>query len=166
MYSKEISAYRRYGFKEAAKLLGISVTKLRKMLVTAGAYQSPATIEAAHLQEQGLSTEDIAREMGISISYASSLVPYSKGEYNLEEKSQNARNIEAMRIRQASGAPPLKPRCASDEERQNRRAESHRKQNQKAAERIAAMTLEEYRAYRDHINALARESYKRRKEKK
>ncbi len=83
----------------------LSNLKVRKLLVTAGVYQSPsltlvngklidAAAEVIKLYGCGKSTNEIALELGLSRSTVNSLIPYSPGgAYNLEEKIDGSREM-------------------------------------------------------------------------
>ncbi len=79
--------------------LGLSRTKVRKILVTLGAIQSEITETAMKLKSQGLTIGQIADEMGVSMATVSTYLPYDTILYNGEEKSYNAIILERYRKR-------------------------------------------------------------------
>lgn len=85
--------------RAVATKLGLSRTKVRKILVTLGVIQSPITETAKKLKEQGMSLIDIADKLGVSIATVSTYLPYDTVIYNGEAKSPNAVRIDRYRER-------------------------------------------------------------------
>lgn len=83
----------------------LSNLKVRKLLVTAGVYQSPsltsaggknidAAVDVMKLYRERKSPEEIVTELGLSRSTVNSLIPYSTaGPYNLEERIDGTRDM-------------------------------------------------------------------------
>lgn len=97
-------AYEKQGSSEGsiravATGFGISRTKVRKILVTLGAIKSEITEKASELKAQGLTLEQIADEMGMSMATVSTYLPYNTVMYNGENQSANAGNIKRYRER-------------------------------------------------------------------
>ncbi len=90
--------------RAVATSLNLSRTKVRKILVTLGVIKSEITEQAKQLKEQGLTVEEIADEMGLSMATVSTYLPYDTVIYNGEEKSANALNIERYRERLKNSA--------------------------------------------------------------
>ena len=65
--------------------LGLSRTKVRKILVTLGIIKSEITNTAMKFKRQGLSLEEIADEMGLSMATVSIYLPYATVIYNSEK---------------------------------------------------------------------------------
>lgn len=83
--------------RQTAMHFGISEGKCRKILITTGDYRSPRTDEILRLVDAGLSLEDISRELSIGISAINAHLPYSKGEYNVDQPTVNAQRIRRHR---------------------------------------------------------------------
>ena len=67
-----------------AKRAGISLQKVRKILITAGAEK------IGKLRANGMSVPEIAEELGVKTNTVWSYLPYSKGMYNQEYPTINA----------------------------------------------------------------------------
>ena len=88
----------------------LSNLKVRKLLVTAGVYQSPsltkvdgvafdAAEEVRRLYEEGKNVKEIESMLKLSRSTVNSLIPYSEnGAYNLEEKIDGSRDEKNMSL--------------------------------------------------------------------
>ena len=68
---------------------GLSMTKIRKLLVTGGVYEFwkddiELVSEIAEMREEGLTDEQIREELSISVGTLSSLTPYRSGTYNAD----------------------------------------------------------------------------------
>ena len=82
---------------ETAKLLRVSSGKVRKMLITLGLWSNSRSEVVGSLYKGGLSPEEIANELDISIKTVNAYLPYSKGDYLGDDRSDNALRIEKMR---------------------------------------------------------------------
>ena len=100
---KDVNGHARIG--DLCTLFNLSNLKVRKLLVTAGVYQSTrlteingryvdAAEEVMKLYREGISEEGIASILSLSRSTVNSLIPYSEnGAYNLEEQIDGTRDI-------------------------------------------------------------------------
>ena len=88
--------------REAAKNLGISVMKLRKILITAGAYSTVLSKEIAALYNEGEEIESICKIECMSRACVYSYLPYQNIVYNLPEKSREAKKQKRYRERMRS----------------------------------------------------------------
>ncbi len=100
---KDVNGHARIG--DLCALFNLSNLKVRKLLVTAGFYQSTrlteiggryldAAEEVMKLHREGKSEEEIASVLSLSRSTVNSLLPYSdNGAYNLEEQIDGTRDI-------------------------------------------------------------------------
>ena len=68
-----------------AKRAGISLQKVRKILITAGAWSDETSEKIGKMRSNGMSVPEIAEEMGMKTN-----LPYSKGMYNQEYPTINA----------------------------------------------------------------------------
>ena len=73
-----------------AKRQNMSVLKVRKLLVSAGAFENEKTIQIHKLKSEGKSISEIVEITGYSKSSVNSFLPYSKIIYKMEEVSPNA----------------------------------------------------------------------------
>ena len=104
-YQMIIDAYKENSsIKEIAENLGVSVTKVRRVLITEGLWSSRSSRKVGELHQQGLSTGEIAEQLGISNKAVESYLPYSKGVYGDNNRSDSAARSEAYRERNAAAA--------------------------------------------------------------
>lgn len=80
----------------------MSRLKIRKILITTRDYSSSATRRAANLRGCGLKTSDIAVRMGLSSCTVTSLLPYEKTVYKLDEISTAAERVQLFRERKTA----------------------------------------------------------------
>lgn len=73
-----------------AEEMNITLLKLRKLLITAGAFTSDISTEVNELRKLGKSISEIMKITGLSRASVHSYLPYCKGLYNAEELSVNA----------------------------------------------------------------------------
>lgn len=73
-----------------AKRAGISLQKVRKILITAGAWSDETSEKIGKLRANGMSVPGIAEELGVKTNTVWSYLPYSKGMYNQEYPTINA----------------------------------------------------------------------------
>lgn len=85
-----------------AEEFDITRLKVRKILITTGDYASPQTREAAELRRRGKKTSEIAEKMGLAVCTVTSLLPYERTTYNLEEISTAAERIKVYRERKSA----------------------------------------------------------------
>ena len=82
-----------------AEEFGITRLKVRKILITTGDYDSTQTWEAAELRKAGLKTSQIAERLSVAPCTVTSLLPYEKVVYGLDEISTAAERIRLYRER-------------------------------------------------------------------
>lgn len=85
--------------KTIARQLKVSEQKVRKILITAGAWSSPISRKVAELQAAGKSLDEIAAALGITRNAVLSYTPYDRGMQNAEYPSLNALRIRASRAK-------------------------------------------------------------------
>lgn len=73
-----------------AKRAGISLQKVRKILITAGAWSDETSEKIWKMRSNGMSVPKIAEELGMKTNTVWSYLPYSKGMYNQEYPTINA----------------------------------------------------------------------------
>ena len=116
--------------------LGLSRTKVLKILVTLGVIKNDKTEKTLSLKNHGLSIEEIADELGVSMATVSSYLPYDTVIYNGTEKSSNAVNIDRYRER-------IKNTVASQVNRTNKNIVRYEEKNMRERqEKIYRLHLE------------------------
>lgn len=75
--------------KAMREYFGLTMTKIRKLLVTAGVYSFEKdgvdmVRKIQKLKEEGLSAAEISRELSVSIGSVNSFLPYESGVYNAD----------------------------------------------------------------------------------
>jgi FixJ family two-component response regulator len=88
--------------RTTAKNCGVSEQTARKILITAGEYISPITIQIASMIEQGKTVEKIAAELDMKPKTVQSYMPYRKGSYKAPP-SKNALRIRKYRHKKDLG---------------------------------------------------------------
>jgi len=100
LISMAVSEYNRSNnVRAVAKVIGISPMKVRKLLITAGAYKTELSEEIAGLYADGISINDIAVLLNISFASVSSYLPYNHAAYKLPDRSVNADSAARARSR-------------------------------------------------------------------
>jgi hypothetical protein len=88
--------------KHVAEELGITPLKVRKLLITAGVYQSTASMRVAALRADGKTIAQIQELTSLSRASVHGYLPYMKGIYNAAELSTDAERVKLYRARQAA----------------------------------------------------------------
>lgn len=83
---------------ETANAAGISTVKVRKILITVGLWESKTSIAVGNLFKTGLSTEEVANELSMSVKNVQAYMPYERGLYDGDELSSEA--IRSSRYRE------------------------------------------------------------------
>ncbi len=100
LISMAVSEYNRSNnVREVAKIIGISPMKVRKLLITAGAYKTELSEEVAFLYAEGKSINDIAKLLNMSFASVSSYLPYNHAAYKLPDRSVTADSAARARSR-------------------------------------------------------------------
>ena len=95
-----VASYKRTGsINDTALQTEISATKVRKILITEGLWESDRSREIRTLSDEGKSSQEIAGELHISRTMVQNYLPYEKGLYDEEEKSETAIRSEKYRER-------------------------------------------------------------------
>lgn len=103
--------------RRTAAAMGLSESATRKMLVTAREYDSPRKREIDLLRKQGMSVQQIAERLGVSVKAIDSYMPYKRGTYIIPAGSKNAEKLRECRarkecvenFRESSGTNPKMP---------------------------------------------------------
>ncbi|MFA7371314.1 MAG: hypothetical protein WCY78_05240, partial [Sphaerochaetaceae bacterium] len=87
-----VSVYKKtQSISETAKQTEISITKVRKILITAGLWTSARSEQIRELAEQGKSSTEIAEILNITAVMVRNYLPYEKGLYDEPDKTNTAR---------------------------------------------------------------------------
>lgn len=89
---------------ETAKATGVSTVKVRKILITEGLWESDTSIKIGELLNQGMTTEEIANTLFMSIKNVQAYMPYERGVYGGEELSKEAIRSDKYRNRMKKAA--------------------------------------------------------------
>lgn len=93
-----LSTYRKTeSIRETAIQHDMSRMKVRKILITAGVYSTPKSLKVNELIDEGLTAQEIAKEMQISVGSVNNLSAYRKGEHNSKSPSKSALNARKWR---------------------------------------------------------------------
>lgn len=87
--------------KLVAEEFCITPMKVRKLLITAGAYSSPLSAQVQRLYQEGKTIKEIQELTQLGRSSVNAYLPYSKTVYNAEEQSTNAERARLYRQRSA-----------------------------------------------------------------
>ncbi len=86
--------------KQTAAEFDMSPLKIRKLLITSGAYSNEISNEVNDLRAAGKSIVEIQELTGLKKSSVNGYLPYTKSIYKSEELSMNAERINVYRSRQ------------------------------------------------------------------
>ena len=84
---------------ELAEEFSMTWIKIRKLLITAGVYENPMSIEINRLKSEGKSVKEIQTITSLSSAAISGSLPYQKTIYNLEQQSELAERLKRYRRR-------------------------------------------------------------------
>jgi len=100
--------------KLLAEEFSITPIKVRKLLITAGAYETPTSLMVAELYANGKSLKEIQAITGLSAASVSGYLPYQKTIYKMDELSVLAERLKRYRERKTA-VEELKEIIASEE---------------------------------------------------
>lgn len=89
--------------KQIGRQLGISEQKVRKILITAGAWSSETSKKISSLVESGKSLDEIQAVTGLTRNAVLSYLPYERGMQNAEYPTINALRIRKCRQNKKKG---------------------------------------------------------------
>ena len=89
---------------ETAKATGVSTVKVRKILITEGLWESDTSIKIGELLNQGMTTEEIANTLYMTIKNVQAYIPYERCVYGGEELSKEAIRSDKYRNRMKKAA--------------------------------------------------------------
>lgn len=100
LYQEIIQLYQETSsVKETAKKLGTYPIKVRRVLITEGLWRSNTSDQIGFLYSSGLSVSEIAKQLFISEKNVQSYLPYSRGQYGGDNRSDEAVRSEVYRER-------------------------------------------------------------------
>ena len=95
-----VSLYETTGsLNETAKHLHVSVDTVRKMLISAGAYETARTRKIGELYQSGKSVREIAAALDLTENCVSANLPYTRSSYLIPSETVNAQRIRECRAR-------------------------------------------------------------------
>lgn len=89
---------------ETAKKTGTSTVKVRKILITEGLWKSATSEKVRGFLDKGMTTEEIACELHMSVKNVQAYMPYERGAYGGDEPSSDAMRSEIYRKRMKQAA--------------------------------------------------------------
>lgn len=105
LYQQIIDTYMETGsVKKTAESLNSYPIKVRRVLITEGLWHSKTSDQIAELSKQGLNVAEIAKKLIISEKNVQSYMPYSRGQYGGESRSNEAIRSEGYRDRMKKAA--------------------------------------------------------------
>ncbi len=105
LYDRIIESYAKTSsVKKTADELGTSVIKVRRVLITEGLWHSATSEKIIELYDQGYSTKEIADMLHYTEKNVQAFLPYSRGTYGRENKSQNSVRSKEYRERNQRAA--------------------------------------------------------------
>ncbi|MDO5332009.1 MAG: hypothetical protein Q4E99_04945, partial [Bacillota bacterium] len=93
LYETVIELYlKNHSVKDTAEQLNLSIVKVRRILITEGLWVSKRSNEVRALLEKGLTTEEIANQLGLTVKNVQQYIPYSRGLYAEKNTSDSIRS--------------------------------------------------------------------------
>ena len=89
---------------ETARAAGLSTVKVRKILITEGLWESSTSVAVGKLLKQGMTSEEIAGTLHMTVKNVQAYMPYERGIYGGEELSGEAKRAGRYRIRMKHAA--------------------------------------------------------------
>lgn len=85
-----------------AEEFSMTPIKIRKLLITSGAYETPTSVAVNKLYQEGKTVKDIQKIMGLSSASVNGYLPYFKTVYKMEEATLTAERLRKFRLRKAA----------------------------------------------------------------
>ena len=90
--------YLAYGsIKQVAQELGVSNSRVRKILINYGLFENEYSQKITELRERGLTQEEIAERLHLHPNTVNAYSPYEKGQYGKKNATKNALKLRAWR---------------------------------------------------------------------
>lgn len=83
--------------RKTAVKLGVSCSRIKKVLISSGIYSTARSREIEELYSSGMEATDIADTLKISRSCVNLYLPYTRPNYGSENPTKNASNIRECR---------------------------------------------------------------------
>lgn len=100
LFEKAATLYQENGsLQRTADALGVAYAKVRKILITMGAYDTPLTRSINVMRQAGKDPSEIAQVLGMSLKRVNAFLPYEKGVYGEETPSTDAKRSRLYRKR-------------------------------------------------------------------
>lgn len=90
--------------EETAAHLLLSTYKIRKLLITAGEWSSPFSVQVGRMKNSGQSVADIAAALNVSANLVSAYLPYDKTVYKVPDRTKDAARSDHYRQRNKKAA--------------------------------------------------------------
>ena len=100
---------RKLSYRQIAKKLDLSVSKVIKLLITCGVYSSDICRKINRLYASGKTIPEIQKSLNISRASVQAYLPYRKCVYNAKELSLNAERIRRYRQRKKAKQMAISP---------------------------------------------------------
>jgi len=126
---------------ETARATGMSTVKVRKILITEGLWESDTSIKIRNLLAQGLTTEEIAETLYMSMKNVQAYMPYERGIYGGDVLSPDA--VRAGRYRNRM------KKAASMQVAKRTKGEVNRTKDEEKSERTEEMTVKKTAEFKD-----------------
>lgn len=105
LYEKVIDEFKnKLSVKEIASKLQISIVKVRRILITEGLWNSRTSDEIGKLYREKYSVKEIAEKLHMTEKNVQAYLPYSKGLYGLDNKTDTAAWCDDFRKRKKRAA--------------------------------------------------------------
>lgn len=85
-----------------AEEFSMTPIKVRKLLITSGAYETPVSIAVNKLYRDGKTVKEIQQIMGLSSVSVNAYLPYNKAVYKLEDATLTAERLRKYRQRKSA----------------------------------------------------------------
>lgn len=85
-----------------AEEFSMTPIKVRKLLITSGAYETPTSIAVNKLYKDGKTVKEIQQIMGLSSASVNGYLPYNKTVYKMEEATLTAERLRKYRLRKSA----------------------------------------------------------------
>lgn len=96
--------FQKISLRDVAAEFDITLLKVRKILITVGAYTTEISERVQELKRQGKTISEIIEITGLSRASVHSYLPYKKGIYNAKEMSLDAERCKKYRKRKSAVA--------------------------------------------------------------
>lgn len=85
-----------------AEEFSMTPIKVRKLLITSGAYETPVSIDVNKLYRDGKTVKEIQQIMGLSSASVNAYLPYNKTVYKMEDATLTAERLRKYRQRKSA----------------------------------------------------------------